>query len=243
MAASMTGMSEEEYREMMVAAGAPSRATGPSARTATRSRTASRRAAASRLGALTWRASPRPSTRATCPRSARPSITARPQEPYWQPLFAGYQPSRRWFAEHTARRRVAVYNDHASAFSLDLIPTFAIGTAAEFHPADEGWGPEPGPDGRRAPGARRAHRAERDPGRLRSDHREPDGRRSWPDGAAQPDVRAPRRLALPRHPFAVNVVHYPVPSGRRCFQLGQAHPPGIEATTSRSTCRSGARAA
>ena len=23
-------------------------------------------------------------------------------------------------------------------------------------------------------------------------------------------------------PFAVNVVHYPVPSGRRCFQLGQA---------------------
>ena len=38
-----------------------------------------------------------------------------------------------------------VYNDHATAFSLDIIPTFAIGCAAEFPPADEGWGPRPVP--------------------------------------------------------------------------------------------------
>ena len=31
------------------------------------------------------------------------------------------------------------------AFSLDIMPTFAIGTAAEFPPADEGWGPRPVP--------------------------------------------------------------------------------------------------
>ena len=31
-----------------------------------------------------------------------------------------------------------VYNDHATAFSLDLIPTFAIGTGAQYAPADEG---------------------------------------------------------------------------------------------------------
>ena len=37
-----------------------------------------------------------------------------------------------------------VYNDHATAFSLEMIPTFAIGTAAEFQPADEGWGAVPG---------------------------------------------------------------------------------------------------
>ena len=30
-------------------------------------------------------------------------------------------------------------------FSLDIIPTFAIGTAADFNPADEGWGPRPVP--------------------------------------------------------------------------------------------------
>ena len=38
-----------------------------------------------------------------------------------------------------------VYNDHATAFSLDLIPTFAIGTAAEYAVADEGFGPRPVP--------------------------------------------------------------------------------------------------
>ena len=38
-----------------------------------------------------------------------------------------------------------VYNDHASAFSLDIVPTFAIGCAEQFAPADEGWGPRPVP--------------------------------------------------------------------------------------------------
>ena len=35
---------------------------------------------------------------------------------------------------------IVVYNDHASAFSLEIIPTFALGCAAEYAPADEGWG-------------------------------------------------------------------------------------------------------
>jgi protocatechuate 4,5-dioxygenase beta chain len=38
---------------------------------------------------------------------------------------------------------ILVYNDHASAFSLELIATFALGCAAQFAPADEGWGPRP----------------------------------------------------------------------------------------------------
>ena len=40
---------------------------------------------------------------------------------------------------------IIVYNDHASAFSVEMIPTFALGCAAEFPPADEGWGPRPVP--------------------------------------------------------------------------------------------------
>ena len=44
-----------------------------------------------------------------------------------------------------------VYNDHATAFSLEIIPTFAIGTAAEFPLADEGWGPRPVPKVRAIP--------------------------------------------------------------------------------------------
>ena len=39
---------------------------------------------------------------------------------------------------------ILVYNDHATAFSLQIIPTFAIGTAAEFRRLpmkDGGHGP------------------------------------------------------------------------------------------------------
>ena len=45
---------------------------------------------------------------------------------------------------------ILVYNDHASAFDMKVIPTFAIGCADEFQPADEGWGPRPVPTGARA---------------------------------------------------------------------------------------------
>src|SRR5206468_10049247 len=66
-------------------------------------------------------------------------------EPYWQPVFEGYRYSKRWMKEHTPDVIFLVYNDHATAFSLDMIPTFAIGTAEEFAVADEGWGPRPVP--------------------------------------------------------------------------------------------------
>jgi protocatechuate 4,5-dioxygenase beta chain len=67
------------------------------------------------------------------------------REPYWQPLFAGYVPSKQWLKDNTPDVIFLVYNDHATAFSLAMIPTFAIGTAASYAPADEGWGPRPVP--------------------------------------------------------------------------------------------------
>ena len=38
-------------------------------------------------------------------------------EPYWQPVFRGYEFSKRWIAERKPDVVVLVYNDHASAFS------------------------------------------------------------------------------------------------------------------------------
>ena len=67
-------------------------------------------------------------------------------EPYWRPVFDGYDRAKEWFTAHTPDVIILVYNDHATTFSLDIIPTFAIGTAAEFAVADEGWGPRPVPD-------------------------------------------------------------------------------------------------
>jgi protocatechuate 4,5-dioxygenase beta chain len=146
----------------------------------------------------------------------------RTEEPYWRPLFAGYDFSRQWLAEQKPDVIFLVYNDHATAFSLELIPTFAIGTAAEFQPADEGWGPRPVPKvvGHPKLAAHIAHSVIQDDfdltiaNKMDVDH-----------GLTVPlslMCGQPQAWPCPVIPFAVNVVHYPVPSGRRCFQLGKA---------------------
>src|SRR3712207_3606014 len=68
------------------------------------------------------------------------------EEDYWKPVFAGYEWSKRWIAEEKPDVVILVYNDHASAFDMRFIPTFAIGCADRYKPADEGWGPRPVPD-------------------------------------------------------------------------------------------------
>src|SRR5437764_12501050 len=67
------------------------------------------------------------------------------EEPYWKRVFSGFEKSKEWMANTKPDVAIVVYNDHASAFSVDIIPTFALGCAAEFPPADEGWGPRPVP--------------------------------------------------------------------------------------------------
>ena len=67
------------------------------------------------------------------------------QDAYWKPVFDGYEPAKKWLRENKPDVVFLVYNDHANAFSLQIIPTFAIGCAAEFPPSDEGWGPRPVP--------------------------------------------------------------------------------------------------
>ena len=148
------------------------------------------------------------------------------QEPYWQKVFAGYEFSKQWMKDHKPDVIFLVFNDHATAFSLEMIPTFAIGTAASYAPADEGWGPRPVPVVRGHP-ALASHIAQsviQDDfdltivNRMDVDH----GLTvplSLMCGAQDPKTGA---WPCPVIPFAVNVVQYPVPSGRRCFALGQA---------------------
>ena len=147
-------------------------------------------------------------------------------EPYWQKVFSGYEHSRAWLRDQPPDVVFLVYNDHATAFSLELIPTFAIGTAAQFQPADEGWGPRPVPVVRGHPelAGHIAQSVIQDDfdltivNRMDVDH----GLTvplSLMCGEQDPKTGA---WPCPVIPFAVNVVQYPVPSGRRCFQLGQA---------------------
>jgi protocatechuate 4,5-dioxygenase, beta chain len=66
--------------------------------------------------------------------------------PHWQPWFDGTRPVKRWLAELAPDRIVVVYNDHLNQFGFEAYPTFAIGVAAEFPQADEGFGLRPLPN-------------------------------------------------------------------------------------------------
>ena len=149
-------------------------------------------------------------------------------EPYWVPLFKGYEFSKQWMKDHKPDVIFLVYNDHATAFSLEMIPTFAIGCAAEFQPADEGWGPRPVPKviGHPELASHIAQSVIQDDfdltivNKMDVDH-----------GLTVPLnllCGSPQAWPCPVIPFAVNVVQYPVPSGRRCFMLGQAIRKAIE---------------
>ena len=144
------------------------------------------------------------------------------QEPYWQPLFAGYEFSKQWMQEAKPDVIILVYNDHATAFSLQMIPTFAIGTAAEFRPADEGWGPRPVPMVHGHPELA-SHIAQsvilQDFDLTIVNEMDVDHGLTVPLSLM---CGQPTAWPCPVIPFAVNVVQYPVPRGQRCFQLGQA---------------------
>ncbi len=143
-------------------------------------------------------------------------------EAYWQPIFAGFEWSRGWIAEAKPDVVILVYNDHASAFSQDMIPTFAIGCAESFAPADEGWGPRPVPQvvGHAELAwhiAQSLILQEFDltiMNRMAVDH-----------GLTVPlSLMFDQPAAWPTKviPLAVNVIQYPPPTGNRCYRLGQA---------------------
>lgn len=143
-------------------------------------------------------------------------------EPYWRPVFDGYEYSKRWLSQNRPDVVFLVFNDHATAFSLEIVPTFAIGTSATYRVADEGWGPRPVPpvEGDPALASHIAQSVIQEDfdltivNRMDVDH-----------GLTVPlSLMCGQPTAWPFRiiPLAVNVVLFPVPSGRRCFALGQA---------------------
>jgi protocatechuate 4,5-dioxygenase beta chain len=141
---------------------------------------------------------------------------------YWAPLFEGYEWSKQWIAGEKPDVIVLIYNDHASAFSLEVIPTFAIGCADEYEIADEGFGPRPVPVvvGHADLACHLAQSLILDEfdmtviNKMAVDHGltvplslmfgQPD---AWPVKVV---------------PIAVNVIQFPPPTGERCYKLGQA---------------------
>lgn len=151
------------------------------------------------------------------------------EEPYWKPLFDGYEPAREWLKEVKPDVVILVYNDHGTVFSLQSIPTFALGVADQYKPADEGWGPRPVPVV------------------------ESDSELAWHlaeslildefDMTIMNEMDVDHGLTVPLSitcgkvdkwpfkviPLAVNVVLYPPPTGNRCYNLGKAIRKAVDA--------------
>jgi protocatechuate 4,5-dioxygenase, beta chain len=141
---------------------------------------------------------------------------------YWQPLFDGYEWSKTWIKEEMPDVVVLIYNDHASAFSLAVLPTFAIGCAERYAIADEGFGPRPVPEviGHADLASHITESLILDEfdmtiiNEMTVDH-----------GLTVPlslMFGQPEAWPVQVVPIAVNVVEYPQPTGNRCFELGKA---------------------
>jgi protocatechuate 4,5-dioxygenase beta chain len=143
-------------------------------------------------------------------------------DPYWKPFFDGFPPVHEWLAQVKPDVAIVFNNDHGLNFFLDKMPTFAVGAAAEYENADEGWGlpiykPFTGHPDLSWHLINSLVEDEFDITtcqKMLVDHA-----LSIPFELAWPDVAAwPVKLV----PFAINTVQHPLPSAKRCLALGRA---------------------
>ena len=141
----------------------------------------------------------------------------------WRPLFDGYEPARTWMAEHRPDVAVVIYNDHGNGIDLDVSPTFAVGTAADYPVADEGWGPRNVPPivGDPALSAHLVRSLVDDEFDITMLHRlEVDHGLTVPLSVycPEPGPQWPCRVV----PVLVNVIQHPQPTAARCLAFGAA---------------------
>ncbi|WP_266180348.1 class III extradiol dioxygenase subunit beta [Dyella humicola] len=152
----------------------------------------------------------------------------RTSDPYWAPVFKGFDWVKEFEKDEKPDVIVLVYNDHASAFDLSMIPTFAIGCADEFAIADEGFGQRPLPPvpGHADLAAHIAQSVILDEFDLTVVN----------EMAVDHGLTVPLSLMFGEVdkwpvkvvPIAVNVVQFPPPTGNRCWSLGEAIARAVE---------------
>lgn len=150
------------------------------------------------------------------------------EDPYWKPFFDGYPPVHHWLDENKPDIAIVIYNDHGLDFFLDKKPTFSIGTAAEYHNDDEGWGIKPVPS---VTGETELSwhivntliEEEFDPvvcQELRVDHG-----LTVPMSVLWPDYSYAGVKVIP---VVINEERHPMPKPIRCYKLGQAIGKAVE---------------
>lgn len=143
------------------------------------------------------------------------------QDPYWKPFFDGFPPVRDWLAKARPDVAVIFYNDHGLNFFLDKMPTFAVGAAAEYRNADEGWGiPQVAPFGGELDLSWQIINSlvAEDFDLTTCQEMVVDHALTLPMALLWPDQKWPVRIV----PVCINTVQFPLPSAVRVYKLGEA---------------------
>lgn len=143
------------------------------------------------------------------------------QDSYWKPFFDGFAPVHQWLKHAQPDVVVVFYNDHGLNFFLDKMPTFAVGAAASYVNADEGWGIPQVPA---FPGEQQLswhlinHLVEAEFDLTTCQEMLVDHAFTLPMALLWPDQAWPVKVV----PVCINTVQFPLPSAKRCWALGQA---------------------
>jgi protocatechuate 4,5-dioxygenase beta chain len=144
------------------------------------------------------------------------------QDPYWKPFFDGFTPIHQWLDEVKPDVAVVFYNDHGLNFFLDKMPTFSVGAAKEYLNADEGWGIPTLPPFKGAPDLSWKlinNLVEQEFDITTCQEMLVDHAFTLPMKLLWPNEKS---CPIPTIPVCINTVQFPLPSAKRCFDLGKA---------------------
>lgn len=150
-------------------------------------------------------------------------------DPVWAPIFEGFEPVQQWIKQRKPDVLFMIYNDHVTSFFFDHYSAFTLGVGEKYEVADEGGGARDIPAiGGHSALARHIGQS------LMSEEFDMS---FFQDKALDHGCFSPLSVMCERTetgwplsivPLQVGVLQFPVPSGRRCYKLGQALRRAIE---------------
>ena len=148
--------------------------------------------------------------------------TNKQKDPVWAPIFEGYKPVQQWLADKKPDVLFFIANDHITSFFFDHYSHFTLGIGDKYWVADEGGGARKLPPIKGHP-ALAKHVANG----LVADEFD----MSYFQGKGlDHGFFSPLSLLLPHEkewpvamvPLQVGVLEFPIPSAKRCFNLGKS---------------------
>lgn len=154
--------------------------------------------------------------------------THKQSDPVWAPIFQAYEPIQRWLAEKQPDVLFFIYNDHITSFFFDHYSQFALGVGDRYWVADEGGGARKLPPIKGHPKL-----AQHIANGLVADEFDLSyfQGKGLDHGCFSPlSVLWPHEPTWPGAivPLQCGVLEFPIPSAKRCFNLGKSLRKAIE---------------